>query len=189
MFIFFPGIIVGGKQGRDYMAPSIKQAVPDWFDKYVIVFPTLHTTSYTDVRKEVNDLLAKNGLTQRTLNIGIFSGSGNGDASVLQGVKNAGKELRTFIIMDPSPSDNLRAAVKARQKIGGTFQYLWYRPYWGEKASRTYYGGKGKDGKLYGNISLLVPLLKNAYETDIGHMNIPAAMLKYYKATIEQGLG
>jgi hypothetical protein len=192
VFIFYPGIIVDGKQGRDYMAPSIKQAVPDWFDKYVIVFPTLHTTDYASVRKEVNDLLAKRGLTQRLLNIGIFSGSGNGDASVLQAVKNAGKELRTFIIMDPSPSANLRAAIKARQKIGGTFQYLWYRPYWGAKASKIpdgYYGGKGANGKLYGNISLLVPLLKNAYETDIGHMNIPAAMLKYYKATIEQGLG
>jgi hypothetical protein len=186
VFIFYPGIIVGNKVGRDYMPQKVKAGVPDWFDKYVLVFPTRHTTSYTSVKKEVDGLLAKAGLTQRTLNIGIYSGSGNGDASVLQAVKNAGKELRTFIMMDPTPSATLQSAVKARQAIGGTFQHLWYHPYWG---GADYYGGKGKDGKLYGNISLLVPLLKNAYETDKGHYDIPAAMLAALKSQIEQGLG
>jgi hypothetical protein len=188
VFIFYPGVDIDGKVGRDYMPQKVTAAVPDWFDKYVLVFPTTWTTPYADVKKEYETLLTKAGLTQRTLNIGIYSASGNRNANVLTAVKNAGKELRTFIMMDPVPSDTLQTAIKARQRIGGTFQYLWYRPYWG---GVSYYGGKA-NGKLYGNIANLAPLLKNAVEIEkdaLTHYGIPTAMLKAYKSAIEKGLG
>ena len=168
------------------MPQKIKSAAADWFDKYVLVFPTTWTTSYSSVKKEVNDLLTKSGLTQKTLNIGIYSGSGNESASVLSAVKSAGKELRNFIMMDPVPSNALQQAIKARQTIGGTFQWLYYNPAaWG---GASYYGGENTSG-LYGNIKNLAGLLTNSYKTRTAHYDIPASMISALKSQIEKSLG
>jgi hypothetical protein len=37
VFIFYPGIDIAGKTGRDYMPAKIKSGAADWFDKYVLV--------------------------------------------------------------------------------------------------------------------------------------------------------
>lgn len=186
VFIFYPGVDIAGKVGRDYMPQKIKSGAADWFDKYVLVFPTTYTTSYSDVKKEYEALLAKAGLTQRTLNIGIYSGSGNEGVSVLSAVASAGKELRTFIMMDPVPSNSLQEAVKARQRIGGTFQYLYYNTeVWGAK---SWYGGSNATG-LYGPIKNLVSLLPNSNKTKTAHYDIPASMIGAIKLNVEKGLG
>jgi len=186
VFIFYPGVNIGGKVGRDYMPQKVKSAAADWFDKYVLVFPTTYNTSYASVRKEVDGLLTKAGLTQRTLNIGIYSGSGNRGVSVLSAVKSAGKELKNFIIMDPVPSSTLQEAVKARQAIGGTSQYLYYNPsVW---VGETYYGGENAKG-LYGDIKSLVDLLSNAVRTKTAHYDIPSSMISDLKTQIEKSLG
>jgi hypothetical protein len=186
VFIFYPGIDIAGKTGRDYMPAKIKSGAADWFDKYVLVFPTTWTTSYASVRKEVNSLLAKAGLTQRTLNIGIYSGSGNQGASVLSAVSAAGNELKNFIMMDPVPSAALQAAVKSRQAKGGTSQYLYYNTEaWG---GASYYGGSNAKG-LYGPIKNLTDLLSNAVKTRTGHYDIPSSMIGDIKIQIEKSLG
>jgi hypothetical protein len=186
VFIFYPGVIIADKVGRDYMPQKIKAGAADWFDKYVLVFPTTYTTSYSDVKKEYEALLSKAGLTQRTLNIGIYSGSGNEGVSVLSAVASAGKELRNFVMMDPVPSTSLQTAVKARQSIGGTFQWLYYNPAaWG---GASYYGGENTSG-LYGNIKNLAGLLTNSYKTKTAHYDIPASMISALKSQIEKSLG
>ena len=186
VFIFYPGVNIGGNVGRDYMPQKIKAAAADWFDKYVLVFPTTWTTSYSSVRSEVDGLLAKAGLTQRLLNIGIYSGSGNQSASVLSAVSSAGKELRTFIMMDPVPSPALQEAVKARQTIGGTFQHLYYNPDVWDKAS--WYGGYANGG-LSGPIKNLVDLLPKSLKVGTAHYDIPTYMISALKSQIEKGLG
>jgi hypothetical protein len=186
VFIFYPGIDIAGKTGRDYMPAKIKSGAADWFDKYVLVFPTTWTTSYSSVRKEVDALLAKAGLTQKTLNIGIYSGSGNQSASVLSAVSAAGNELKNFIMMDPVPSAALQAAVKSRQAKGGTSQYLYYNTEaWG---GAGYYGGSNAKG-LYGPIKNLTGLLSNAVKTRTGHYDIPSSMISDIKIQIEKALG
>ena len=190
VFIFYPGINVGGKVGRDYMPQKVTAAAPDWFDKYVLVFPTTWTTSYSTVKREYEDLLTKAGLTVRTLNIGIYSGSGNNTASVLSALRSSGRELKNFIMMDPVPSANLVKAVDAIKTRGGTAQYLYYNTaVWG---GASYYGGVDSKGQLYGPIKNLVDAGTGKVaitKTAIGHYDIPTAILKAYKSQIEQYLG
>lgn len=190
VFIFYPGIDIGGVVGRDYMPKKVTEAAADWFDKYVLVFPTTWTTSFSKVKSEYQSLLTKAGLTARTINIGIYSGSGNNSASVLAAVKSSGRELRNFIMMDPVPSNALVEAVKAVINRGGTFQYLYYNPAaWG---GADYYGGANVNGGLYGNIKTLVDAgagKVGTTKTSTGHYNIPAVMLKAYKSQLEKNLG
>jgi len=189
VLIFYPGINIGGVVGRDYMPKKVTEAAADWFDKYVLVFPTTWTTPFSKVKSEYQELLTKAGLTQKTLSIGIYSGSGNNSASVLAAVKSSGRELRNFIMMDPVPSNALVEAVNAVKNRGGTFQYLYYNPSaWG---GASYYGGANANG-LYGNIKTLVDAGAGKVgmtKTSIGHYDIPAAMLKAYKSQIEKNLG
>jgi len=204
VFVFYPGVDIGGIVGRDYMPKKVTAAAPDWFDKYVLVFPTTWATLYSSVKKEYQELLTKAGLTQRTLNIGIYSGSGNNSASVLSAVKSSGKELRNFIIMDPVPSDNLISAVKAVIARGGTFQYLYYNPKaWEittaviargivERIREGFYGGVDSKGQLFGNIKDLVDAGAGKVgitKVSTPHYDIPTAILKAYKSQIEKSLG
>jgi len=190
VFIFYPGINVGGKVGRDYMPQKVTAAAPDWFDKYVLVFPTTWTTSYSSVKREYEELLTKAGLTVKSLNIGIYSGSGNNTASVLSALQSSGRELKNFIMMDPVPSGNLVKAVNAIKNRGGTAQYLYYNTtVWGGAA---YYGGVDSKGQLYGPIKNLVDAGTGKVaitKTTIGHYDIPTSILKAYKSQIEQYLG
>jgi len=190
VFIFYPGINVGGKVGRDYMPQKVTAAAPDWFDKYVLVFPTTWTTSYSSVKREYEELLTKAGLTVKSLNIGIYSGSGNNTASVLSALQSSGRELKNFIMMDPVPSGNLVRAVNAIKNRGGTAQYLYYNTaVWGGAA---YYGGVDSKGQLYGPIKNLVDAGTGKVaitKTTIGHYDIPTSILKAYKSQIEQYLG
>jgi len=191
VFVFYPGIPVAGIIGRDYMPKKVTSAAPDWFDKYVLVFPTTWTTTFSSVKKEYEELLKKAGLTQRTLNISIYSGSGNESASVLSAVKLSGKELRNFIMMDPVPSSALKNAITAVKDRGGTFQYLYYNPSaWG---GAGYYGGINNKGELYGNIKTLVELAATkgvgSKKTATGHYDIPTFMLQELNLQIEKNLG
>ena len=190
VFIFYPGIIIGNKVGRDYMPQKVAAAAPDWFDRYVLVFPTTWTTPYSSVKKEYEALLTKAGLTQRTLNIGIYSGSGNNSASVLSALASSGKELKNFIMMDPVPSPTLVKAVNAIKSRGGTAQYLYYNPsVW---AGESYYGGVDPKGQLFGPIKNLIDAGTGTVginKTVTSHFDIPTSMLAAYKAQIEKYLG
>jgi hypothetical protein len=189
VFVFYPGVDIGGIVGRDYMPQKVTAAAPDWFDKYVLVFPTTWTTSFSSVKREYQELLTKAGLTAKTINIGIYSGSGNNSASVLAAVKSSGRELRNFIMMDPVPSDTLTSAVQAVIARGGTFQYLYYNPAaWG---GASYYGGANVNGVLYGNIKTLVDAgagKVGTKKTSTGHYDIPRFMLLELKSQIEKNL-
>ena len=190
VFIFYPGVDIGGKVGRDYMPQKVAAAAPDWFDRYVLVFPTTWTTPYSSVKKEYEALLTKAGLTQRTLNIGIYSGSGNNSASVLSALASSGKELKNFIMMDPVPSPTLVKAVNAIKSRGGTAQYLYYNPsVW---AGESYYGGVDPKGQLFGPIKNLIDAGTGTVginKTVTSHFDIPTSMLAAYKAQIEKYLG
>ncbi len=172
------------------MPQKVTAAAPDWFDKYVLVFPTTWTTSYSSVKREYEELLTKVGLTVKSLNIGIYSGSGNNTASVLSALQSSGRELKNFIMMDPVPSGNLVKAVNAIKNRGGTAQYLYYNTtVWGGAA---YYGGVDSKGQLYGPIKNLVDAGTGKVaitKTTIGHYDIPTSILKAYKSQIEQYLG
>ncbi len=190
VFIFYPGVDVGGRIGRDYMPQKVTAAAPDWFDKYVLVFPTTWTTSFSSVKREINELLTKAGLTQRTLNIGIYSGSGNNSASVLAAVKSSGRELRNFIMMDPVPSNNLTLAVKSIINRGGTFQYLYYNP--NAWVGESYYGSVDRNGALQGSIATLINSGTGKVgikRVSTGHLDIPTFMLRELKLQIEKNLG
>jgi len=165
VFIFYPGVDVGGRIGRDYMPQKVTAAAPDWFDKYVLVFPTTWTTSFSSVKREINELLTKAGLTQRTLNIGIYSGSGNNSASVL-------------------------AAVKSIINRGGTFQYLYYNP--NAWVGESYYGSVDRNGALQGSIATLINSGTGKVgikRVSTGHLDIPTFMLRELKLQIEKNLG
>ena len=190
VFIFYPGVDIGGKVGKDYMPQKVAAAAPDWFDRYVLVFPTTWTTPYSSVKKEYEALLTKAGLTQRTLNIGIYSGSGNNSASVLSALASSGKELRNFIMMDPVPSPALVKAVNSIKSRGGTAQYLYYNPsVW---VGESYYGGVDSKGQLFGAIKNLIDAGTGTVginKTVTSHFDIPTSMLANLKAQIEKYLG
>ena len=93
-------------------------------------------------------------------------------------------------MMDPVPSANLTAAVKAVINRGGTFQYLYYNP--SVSAGESYYGGVDSKGQLFGAIKTLVDAGTGKVgitKTTIGHYDIPTAILKAYKSQIEKSLG
>jgi hypothetical protein len=182
VFVLYPGIKVGDKLGKEYMPPLVKNAVSDWFNKYAIVIPNKHTTPFENVKADLDAVLSKNKLSQKSLSVGIFSGSGNDSADITKYLGDL--SLKNLILMDPTPGNNLTSAAK-KLSSKGTGIYLMYNPKnWGDAG---YYGGIS-GGSLYGPISKLATAVPNSDRVTTAHMNIPTEMLKKYKTQIERNL-
>ncbi len=179
VIVFYPGIKVNGKIGRDYMPALIKQAVPDWFDKYVIVIPNEHNTRWSDVKKEIQETLKEAGIIQKNLSLGIFSGSGSRGTDISRNI--LAMNLKNLILMDPTPGKDLINAVNNLPDT--TNIVMEYNPNnWGSQRWYTDYindlvSGVSKKGKVYDTGS-------NSND----HMNIPSDILIRNKKEIEENL-
>lgn len=130
VLVFYPGIPVGGKDGKVYMPPLVLGAVPDWEKKYVIVIPNKHTSDWPSVKKEYTAELTKVGLTEKDLSVGCFSGAGNGGSSIQQNLSKL--KVLNLMLMDPTSTGVIVSNVKTL-KGKGTNCYLMYNPNnWGK---------------------------------------------------------
>jgi peptidoglycan hydrolase-like protein with peptidoglycan-binding domain len=176
VFVFYPGIAVNGKIGREYMPPLIKAAVPDWYSKYVIVIPNQHTTPWDNVKTEIDAALSQAGISQKNISIGVFSGSGNNSANISSKVKEI--RPRNFIVMDPTPGANLTNSIKS---LGSSSNIIMmYNP-----------SNWGNAGYYVGGISNLEGAVSSAGTLDkvsTGHMTIPKEILTKYKSQIERNV-
>jgi hypothetical protein len=172
ILVFYPGIRVGGKMGRDYLPNLIQAAVPEWYSKYVIVVPNEHSTPWQNIVADVDAVLSKSGLRPKNLSIGIFSGSGNGSTDIQRVI--ASLQLESFIIMDPSVSSRLIDNVKTLSSKG-TKIYMMTNPVgW-------------KRGKSLDELSEIITASGGkSVETGSGHMSIPTEMLKAFRSEIER---
>jgi hypothetical protein len=172
VLVFYPGIRVGGKMGRDYLPNLIHAAVPEWYSKYVIVVPNEHSTPWQNIVADVDAVLSKSGLRPKNLSIGIFSGSGNGSTDIQRVI--ASLPLESFIIMDPSVSSRLIDNVKTLSSKG-TKIYMMTNPVgW-------------KRGKSLDELSEIITASGGkSVETGSGHMSIPTEMLKAFRSEIER---
>lgn len=139
-FIFYPGIpvtcSVNNKLdlpsqkniGEVYMPPSVRNGVPDWFDKYVIVFPHTHTASFNLVKGELDTVLNGKNLKLAALNVGVFSGSGN--IPIPSSVK-----LTTFLVMDTIVGPNTTSTTKRVLADGGKVFLMFGPSSWGGQAT------------------------------------------------------
>ena len=125
VLVFYPGIPVGGKDGKVYMPPLVLGAVPDWEQKYVIVIPNKHTTDWSSVKKEYTDELTKVSLTEKDLSVGCFSGAGNANSSIQQNLSKL--KVLNLMLMDPTSTGVIVSNVKTL-KGKGTNCYLMYNP-------------------------------------------------------------
>ena len=202
VFILYPGIPVtcslGNKLnlpaqkniGEIYMPPSVKAGVPDWFDKYVMVFPHTHTQPYGGVKNEVNEVLSAKGLTLKSLNVGIFSGSGNLSIP-------ATEKLSTLLVMDTIVGGNTEANTTRVLKEGGKVFCMFGPSNWGGSPR-----GYGTDywKKVWGKLNTedWGEINQKTYKTfgfppdgssgcgqQIWHMVMPQYFLKYFKSKIE----
>jgi peptidoglycan hydrolase-like protein with peptidoglycan-binding domain len=172
VFVFYPGIRVNGKTGREYMPALIEAAVPDWYSKYMIVIPNEHNTDWNQVMADIGKALIPFGGRPKSLNIGIFSGSGNQSVSIQKSLP--GLPITNFIIMDPYVS---RALVDNVELLGsrGTNIYMMNNPAaW----------NRGK--KLEELKELVIGLGGKAVDSSAGHMQIPTDALRTFKADIER---
>ena len=188
VLVLFPGIPVNGKTGKSYFPPLIKGAVPTWFNKYVMVIPNEHTTKWDSVKKEYTEAMAsvpqgtgkdpKYVLTEKTVSIGVFSGSGNGNVSIQ--TKLVSINPAHLIIMDPSASGPLTQNVKTLTSKG-TSCYMMYNPNnWNSyPALKNGFPSLAAAVDAGGNKSLKVSL---------GHMAIPAESLKKFATEVEKKL-
>ena len=175
-FIFYPGIPVGGKIGRDYMPPLIKNAVPDWFGKYIIVIPNRHTTTWNKVKRDLDSIGKKqsNVVHPKNISVGIFSGSGNNSANISKQIANIGPV--NLILMDPTPGKNLTNNISNASNV-----FMQYNP--------KNWGGAG----YYVNgIDALVQAIESsggiAELVGTRHMQIPTEILKKYRGNIEANI-
>lgn len=175
VFVFYPGIAINGKKGREYMPPLIKSAVPSWYNNYVIVIPNEHTTDWETVQKQFLAKMKEKGLTVKTLNLGIYSGSGNASASIMKNISNL--KLNNLILMDPYP--NTLPSKMSGIKAKGTKVYLEYNP-------------KNWGGTLNSSFATLATAVgPNVYNTNASpsdHNNMPVLTLTRYKTLIEATL-
>lgn len=124
VLVFYPGIDIGSGSGKVYMPPLIKKAVPDWYNKFVIVIPFQHTRKWSSVKTQYEEEIKKFNLTVANLSLGIFSGSGNGSADIQKSlygiasdIKSYGTGLTNFIMMDPSASADLTTNVNKIKEL------------------------------------------------------------------------
>jgi len=188
VLVLFPGIPVGGKTGKTYFPPMIKAGAPTWFDKYVIVIPNEHTTKWDSVKKEYSEAMAsvpqgtgkdlKYVLVEKTVSIGVFSGSGNGTANIQS--KLVSINPTHLIIMDPSASGSLTQNVKTLVNKGTSCYLMYNTNNWDSFPAL-------KNG---------FPALAAAVDTGVnksqkvklGHTSIPQQTLKIFAPDIEKKL-
>ena len=111
VLVFYPGIDLENTLGKVYMPPLIKNAVPDWYDKFVIVIPFKYTQKWSTVKSQYEEEMAKVNLQTLDISLGIFSGSGNGNVNIMSNMTSI-KNLKNFIMMDPSASPTLAKNTK-----------------------------------------------------------------------------
>jgi hypothetical protein len=178
VLVFYPGIPVGGKDGKVYMPPLVLGAVPDWEKKYVIVIPNKHTSDWPSVKKEYTSELTKVGLTEKDLSVGCFSGAGNGGSSIQQNLSKL--KVLNLMLMDPTSTGVIVSNVKTL-KSKGTNCYLMYNPNnW----------GKYTDIKN-GFATLASAVGKNSENTNsktYDHEKIPGKFLTKWRDVIEKTL-
>lgn len=175
VLVFYPGIPVNGAIGKSYMPPLIKTAVPDWFDKYVIVIPNTHMSDWGQVKSEYTIAMAKVNLKEKDLSIGIFSGSGNQSSSIQINLSTI--KVLNLMLMDPTSTGKIVQNVKTL-KSAGTTCYLTYNPNnWGR-----YPTIKAGFAKLAQEVGQLARLDKSS------HMKIPGTLLTTWKSQIESTL-
>jgi hypothetical protein len=179
VIVLYPGIKVNNRIGAEYMPELIKQAVPDWYDKYVIVIPNEHNTRWEEVRKEIQETLKEAGLTQKNLSLGIFSGSGSRGMDITKKIPSM--NLKNLILMDPTPGKDLIDAVKNLPET--TNVVMEYNPKnWGN--ARWYVNNIDE---LVSEVSKKGSVQETGSPTN-DHMNIPSDILIRNKSKIEDNL-
>ena len=175
IFVFYPGIKVNGEIGKFYMPPIIKEAVPDWYKKYMIVIPNENTTSWDDVQSDIRDVLYANNLFSKGISIGIFSGSGN---NISSGIVKYLDEIKpvNLLLMDPTPGSKLTKAVK---NLGNKTQtILMYNP---SAWSKYRWYPEAIEELREAVISVGI-----CEKTSSPHMDIPGVLLRDFKKIIEK---
>lgn len=171
------------------------KAVPNWFDKYVIVIPNEHTSSWESVRKEYKEAMlsvpqgngteAKYVLTEKGLSIGIFSGSGNGNVSIqtsLASIKpDNANNILNLIIMDPSASGKLTENVKKLGSKGTACWFLYNPNNWD-----AYPALKNGFTSLVAAVDSVASTGgRKSLKVSLGHMSIPPETLKKFRVEME----
>lgn len=174
IFVFYPGIRVSGKSGREYMPPLIKAAVPDWYSKYVIVFPNEHTTPWESTTTDIENAINRAGIRPKNISVGIFSGSGNSSTGIQKEL--ARLPLANFIIMDPWPSDTLTDNVDLLGKRGTRVYMMVNSKSWRRGEALTDLEGavEAAGGKTI--------------DSNASHMQIPTESLRAFKSDIERSI-
>lgn len=212
VLVFYPGIDVSEQMGKSYMPPLIVKAVPDWFDKFVIVIPFQHSRKWSSVKSQYEEEIKKVNLTVANLTISIFSGSGNGSADIQKSlpgiytdITSYGSGLRNFIMMDPSASADLTSNVDKiktyntkLRKEGNALAIINYLMYneanWASYASLQK-GFKALAAETQYTTGLMdthgleeSDYFNNVQHVKKSHMDIPTEMLVFYKPKIESTL-
>lgn len=174
-FIFYPGIAVGGKTGKTYMPPMIEKAVSDWYSKYIIIIPNTHTTLYDNILSEAGITIRQlnPSINMGSINIGIFSGSGNNSADIAKKIVSI--RPLNLILMDPTPGASLTKGISSATNV-----YMMYNPAnWGSASYYTSGINQLEDAVATGG---------TLDKVNISHMKIPSDMLSKYKGTIQSSL-
>ena len=178
VLVFYPGIPVGGKDGKVYMPPLIQKVVPDWFKKYVIVIPNKHTSDWDLVKSEYSIEMKNVGLVEKNLSVGCFSGSGNSSSSIQ---KNLSKlSVLNLMLMDPSSTGTIQTNVKTL-KSKGTICYLMYNPNNWKSYPDTVAGFKPLSTAVGENVL-------NTKSAKYDHEDIPGKFLVKWRDIIEKSL-
>jgi hypothetical protein len=175
VFIFYPGIAVNNQIGKVYMPPLIQAAVPTWYNNYVIVIPNEHTTKWENVESQYLAKMKEKGLTVKSINLGIFSGSGNNNAPIMTSIGSL--KLNTLTLMDPVP--NALTSKMNSIKAKGTTVVLEYNP------------KNWQNNLAVGFPALALAVGSNVYNTNSvanDHIQMPNLTLTRYKTLIESKL-
>ena len=176
VIVLYPGIAVNGEIGRAYMPPIVKGAVPDWYNKYMIVIPNEHKTPWKNVQSDIDSALEDTDLYPKSITIGIFSGSGNNSADITSYLPEISPA--NLLLMDPSPGGNLTKSVK---ELTGKSQIIMvYNP--------SVWGSYSGYSKLIENLKSAVNAGGVSKQVKTPHMEIPAQLLKEFKTEIEKKL-
>lgn len=178
VLVFYPGIPVNGKIGKEYMPPLILKGAPNWFDNYVISIPHQHTTDWTKVKNQYENEMTLVGLQTLNISVGIYSGSGNGSTSIQKSLTSI-SGLKNLMLMDPSGGAGTTSTVKNN----GTSVFMVYNP--------KNWKGDANAGIRNGFPALVKAVGSNITDTKsdtYDHNQIPVIFLNTYKTLIESNL-
>ncbi len=176
ILVLYPGIAVNGKIGKEYMPPIVKKAVPDWYNKYMIVIPNEHKTPWKKVQSDIEGALEDTDLYPKGITIGIFSGSGNNSADITSYLPEISPV--NVLLMDPSPGVNLTKSIK---ELTGKSQIIMV-------SNPSVWGGYSGYPGLIENLKNAVNAAGISKQVKTAHMEIPAQLLREFKTKIEEKL-